>query len=208
MGKVLGAVVAGHICLDIIPEIQTTPPNGFNETFLPGHLLEVGAAAFCTGGAVSNTGLALHHLGIPLQLISKVGADVFGRIVLEPIESYDPGLATGIVVDPQAATSYSIVISPSDVDRIILHNPAANYTFSADDIDYHLVGRAALYHFGYPPIVRRMYVRDGQGLLEGLPARRPGAWCAGCSSGGRGQNRPLPSQPQPCRRLPEGMIHA
>ena len=139
MEKVLGAVVAGHICLDIIPDIQALPPGGFNETFLPGHLLEVGPAALSTGGAVSNTGLALHRLGIPTQLICKVGADAFGRIVRELIESNGPGLAAGLVVDPQAATSYSMIISPPDVDRIVLHNPAANHTFGADDIDYQLV---------------------------------------------------------------------
>jgi sugar/nucleoside kinase (ribokinase family) len=166
MEKALGAVVAGHICLDIIPEIQALPPGGFNETFLPGHLLEVGPAALCTGGAVSNTGLALHRLGIPTQLICKIGSDAFGRIVRELIESYGPGLAAGIVVDPQAATSYSMIISPPDVDRIVLHNPAANHTFSADDIDYQLVDQAALFHFGYPPIMRRMYAQDGQGLVD------------------------------------------
>ena len=166
MEKILGAVVAGHICLDIIPEIQALPAGGFNETFLPGHLLEVGPAALSTGGAVSNTGLALHRLGIPTQLICKIGADAFGRIVRELIESECHGLAEGLVVDPQAATSYSMIISPTDVDRIVLHNPAANHTFCADDIDYHLVGQAALFHFGYPPVMRRMYAQNGQGLVD------------------------------------------
>jgi sugar/nucleoside kinase (ribokinase family) len=92
MKKVLSAIVAGHICLDIIPEMQLLPSGGFKETFLSGHLLEVGAAALCTGGSVSNTGLALHRLGIPTQLICKVGADAFGRIRRELIDSYVVGL--------------------------------------------------------------------------------------------------------------------
>jgi sugar/nucleoside kinase (ribokinase family) len=166
MEKALSAVVAGHICLDIIPEIQTLSPGGFNETFLPGHLLEVGPVTLCTGGPVSNTGLALHRLGIPTQLICKVGADAFGRIVRELIESYGPGLAAGIVVDPQAATSYSMIVSPPDVDRIVLHNPAANHNFSADDIDFQLVEQAALFHFGYPPVMRRMYAQGGRDLAD------------------------------------------
>jgi sugar/nucleoside kinase (ribokinase family) len=166
MEKILGAVVAGHICLDIILKIQALPAGGFNETFLPGHLLEVGPAALSTGGAVSNTGLALHRLGIPTQLICKIGADAFGRIVRELIESEGHGLAAGLVADPQASTSYSMIISPPDVDRIVLHNPAANHTFCAEDIDYHLVGQAALFHFGYPPVMRRMYAQNGQGLVD------------------------------------------
>jgi sugar/nucleoside kinase (ribokinase family) len=132
MEKALSAVVAGHLCLDIFPAMPAIPPGGFKETFLPGHLLEVGAAALCPGGAVSNTGLALRRLGIPAQLICKIGADTFGRIVREWIDSYGPGLAAGIVVDPQAATSYSMIVSPPDVDRIILNYPAANHSFSAD----------------------------------------------------------------------------
>jgi hypothetical protein len=79
MEKALNAVVAGNICLDIIPAMPAIPPGGFKETFLPGHLLEVGAAALSPGGAVSNTGLALRRLGIPAQLICKIGADTFGR---------------------------------------------------------------------------------------------------------------------------------
>jgi sugar/nucleoside kinase (ribokinase family) len=166
MEKILGAVVAGHICLDIIPGMRTLPPGGFEEIFLPGHLLEVGAASLCTGGPVSNTGLALQRLGIPTQLICKVGDDAFGRIVRELIDSYGSDLAAGIVVDPQVATSYSMIISPPDMDRIVLHNPAANHTFCADDIDYELVGQAALFHFGYPPVMRRMYANAGQGLVD------------------------------------------
>ena len=166
MERVSGAVVAGHICLDIIPEIRALPPGGFNATFLTGHLLEVGPAALSTGGAVSNSGLALHRLGIPTQLICKVGADAFGRIVRELIESNGAGLAAGLVMDPQAATSYSMIINPPDVDRIVLHNPAANHTFGADDIDYQLVRQAALFHFGYPPLMRRMYAQNGVGLVD------------------------------------------
>ncbi len=166
MEKDLSAVVAGHICLDIIPAMPAIPPGGFKETFLPGHLLEVGAAALSPGGAVSNTGLALRRLGIPAQIICKIGADTFGRIVRELIDSYSPGMAAGIVVDAQAATSYSMIVSPPDVDRIILHYPGANHSFSADDIDYPLISRTALFHFGYPPVMRRMYSEDGQGLVD------------------------------------------
>jgi len=166
MAKVLGAVVAGHICLDIIPDMQAFPKGGFQEAFQPGRLIEVGRAALSTGGPVSNTGLALHRLGIPTRLNCKVGADAFGRIVRELIDSYDPNLAEGILVDPQTTTSYSMIVNPPDVDRIVLNNPAANHTFSAEDVDYQLVSRVALFHFGYPPIMRNMYAQNGKGLVD------------------------------------------
>ena len=166
MEKVLGAVVAGHICLDIIPAMQAFPQGGFKDAFQPGRLIEVGAAALSTGGPVSNTGLALHGLGIPTRLICKVGADAFGRILRELIDSYGPTLSEGILVDPKTTTSYSIIVSPPDVDRIVLNNPAANHKFSADDVNYELVSRVALFHFGYPPLMHKMYIQKGQGLVD------------------------------------------
>ena len=159
-------VVAGHICLDLIPDMGALGADRFHEYFQPGHLIEVGTAAMSTGGVVSNTGLALHQLGIPTRLIGKVGDDPFGQIVRSLVESYDLRLADSMVVDPLASTSYSVIVSPPGVDRLILHCPGANHTFSADDLDYDLVSQAALFHFGYPPIMRRMYANGGQELVE------------------------------------------
>jgi hypothetical protein len=51
------AVVAGLICLDIIPRFPDPV------TLAPGKVTEIGAADLATGGAVANTGLALHLLG-------------------------------------------------------------------------------------------------------------------------------------------------
>jgi sugar/nucleoside kinase (ribokinase family) len=82
------------------------------------------------------------------------------------VESESPDLSGGIIADGKVSTSYSIIISPLGVDRIFLHNPGANPSFSADDIDYALVSQSALFHFGYPPIMRKMYENKGQGLVE------------------------------------------
>jgi sugar/nucleoside kinase (ribokinase family) len=71
-----GAVVAGHICLDIIPQM---PRVNLQTSLRPGAVIEVGAAIMATGGPVSNTGLSLHRLGIPTQLMGKVGHDNFGK---------------------------------------------------------------------------------------------------------------------------------
>jgi len=172
----LSAVVAGHLCLDIFPALDHLPPGQFGALFQPGRLVEVGAAHFSTGGPVSNTGLALHHLGVPARLVAKVGRDPFGQIVRGLIEARDPDLAAGIAVDPQAVTSYSIIVSAPGVDRIFLHCPGANDMFDAADIPYDLVRQAALFHFGYPPIMRRMYEHGGAALVEVLRrARAAGA---------------------------------
>ena len=72
----------------------------------------------------------------------------------------------GILVDKTTSTSYSIVIAPKGVDRIFLHDPGANNTFSSDDIDYEAVARARLFHFGYPPLMRALYQDNGRELVK------------------------------------------
>jgi sugar/nucleoside kinase (ribokinase family) len=160
------AIVAGHLCLDVIPDLSATSAEQFQAAFAPGRLLEVGAAALSTGGAVSNVGLALHRLGIPTQLMGKIGRDLFGQAIAQVVASFDPGLAAGMIVDDTAISSYTVVINPPGIDRIFLHCPGANDTFGADDIRYDLLARARLFHFGYPPLMRRMYEGDGAELVE------------------------------------------
>jgi sugar/nucleoside kinase (ribokinase family) len=164
MSAIKHAVVAGHICLDVIPNLNHIPPGQFGSLFQPGHLITAGAAEFSTGGPVSNTGLALHLLGIPTKLIAKVGPDAFGGIVQDLVEQRDATLTRGIVVAPGEQTSYTIIISPPDMDRIFLHCPGANDTFTLEDIDFKLLDEADLFHFGYPPIMRQMYENGGETL--------------------------------------------
>ncbi|NLX44033.1 MAG: carbohydrate kinase family protein, partial [Chloroflexi bacterium] len=58
----LDVVVAGHVCLDIKPAIGREAA-GSSSYLVPGRITEVGEATLSGGGAVSNTGLALHQLG-------------------------------------------------------------------------------------------------------------------------------------------------
>jgi sugar/nucleoside kinase (ribokinase family) len=160
------AIVAGHICLDIIPDVSAIDPDTYNANFRPGHLLEAGSATLSTGGPVSNTGLALHKLGVPVRLIAKVGDDSFGHVVTRIIDAIDPDLLSGMELDPQAITSYSIIISPPHIDRIFLHCPGANHDFGSDDVSTAQLAQADLLHFGYPPVMRRIYSNGGRELAD------------------------------------------
>ncbi|MCK4624508.1 MAG: carbohydrate kinase family protein [Phycisphaerae bacterium] len=163
MNTQVQVVVAGHICLDIIPALDGVK-GGLEAILVPGKLTNIGPAVVATGGAVSNTGLALHRLGIGTRLMGKIGDDQFGSSVLEILRARDATLADGMIVTPGEHTSYTIVISPPGIDRTFLHCPGANDTFSADDIDYGNLTGARLFHFGYPPIMRRMFIDDGSEL--------------------------------------------
>lgn len=158
-------VAAGHICLDIIPELDQRAAS-FHDWLVPGSLLEVGPATLSTGGPVSNTGLALHRLGVTTRVMGKVGDDVFGDAIIKLVRQHGEALAGGMLVTPGEQTSYTVVLSPPGVDRVFLHNPGANDTFAADDVPYAQLEDACLFHFGYPPVMRRMYEAGGAQLEE------------------------------------------
>ncbi len=159
------AIVAGHICLDIIPQIAGETRE-LAALLTPGQLTEVGPAVLSTGGAVSNTGLVLNKLGIATRLMGKVGDDLFGMAIRRIVADHGPGLADGMVVDPTVTSSYTVVINVPGVDRIFLHHPGANDTFTAADVRYDLTAQARLFHFGYPPIMRMMYMEGGDQLAQ------------------------------------------
>lgn len=158
-------IVAGHICLDIIPAIEEKR-EGISALLVPGKLVNVGPALLSTGGAVSNTGLALHRLGLRTKLMSKIGDDQFGKAILDVLGSYGDELAGGMIVAEGEHSSYSLVISPPGVDRIFLHCTGANDTFAAEDILTNELQGARLFHFGYPPLMRKMYENEGEELAR------------------------------------------
>jgi sugar/nucleoside kinase (ribokinase family) len=160
------AIVAGHLCLDIIPDLSAHVAGQFDAAFQPGRLVHVGPAATTTGGAVSNTGLALHRLGIETRLLARVGADQFGRSIQQIVAGFSPALADGITMKAETTTSYSIVISLLGSDRRFLHHPGANDDFCAADVRDEVVREARLFHFGYPPLMARMFADNGAQLTE------------------------------------------
>lgn len=151
-------VVAGHLCLDLIPEFKG--PSEIE----PGCLIEVGPAQFSTGGTVSNVGRSLHRLGVSTRLVGKVGDDPFGQIVCRLLKEDGEHLADDLVVSPGGATSYSVVISPPHKDRTFLHMPGENDTFGPEDIQHEALNGAKIFHFGYPPLMARMYAGEGEEL--------------------------------------------
>lgn len=156
-------IVAGHICLDIIPAISEKK-SGMDALLIPGKLVDIGPAVIATGGAVSNTGLALHRLGRDVQLMGKVGDDQFGNAILEVLKQQGEAIIEGMIVAPGEHSSYTIVINPPNVDRIFLHCTGANDTFSSQDLNKEQLANVRLFHFGYPPLMRKMYENQGEEL--------------------------------------------
>ncbi len=158
----MNIVVAGHICLDIIPDWRI----GSIKTIIPGHILEMSGLKLSTGGAVANTGIALKKLGISTALLGKVGADAFGKVILEILKKEDKTLAENMIISGNEVSSYTIVLNPPDTDRIFLHYPGPNHTFTANDIPYENIKSSRIFHFGYPPLMQKFYENDGKELVK------------------------------------------
>lgn len=157
-------IAAGHICIDITPLFGGGKCENVSDLLVPGKLIHVGAADIHTGGSVANTGLAMKILGADVSLMGKVGDDEFGRMILNILDQYDA--AGGMIVDKDSSTSYSAVLAIPGIDRIFLHNSGANDTFTGKDLDLSLIKDAALFHFGYPPIMARMYADGGTEMVR------------------------------------------
>ncbi len=157
-------IAAGHIALDITPVFPEQKAGKVSDIMVPGKLLHMNGVKVNTGGSVTNTGLAMKILGADVTLMGKIGADAFGGMVQSVLEEYH--LKQDIMVSEKEATSYTVAIAIPGIDRIFLHDPGANDTFGCEDIDYEKVEEAALFHFGYPSIMKKMYQDNGRELVE------------------------------------------
>lgn len=158
------AIAAGHICLDITPEFPGGKGQALTDILIPGKLTEVKEADVHTGGSVANTGLAMKLLGAEVTLIGKTGCDAFGDLICSNLHQYHAD--EGIIRSKTESTAYTVVLAIPGVDRIFLHHPGANHTFTSEDVKTEDLQDAALFHFGYPPVMRSMYLNDGEELVR------------------------------------------
>ena len=158
-------IVAGQICLDVILSF-TGNNKDMASLVVPGRCVHVDDAMTSTGGSVANTGLALHQLGVPTRLISKLGEDAFGKVILEKLKKGGSELTERMIVKEGEVSSYSIVLSPAGSDRSFLYVPGANHTFQSSDVkDEHVKG-SRFFHLGYPPEMRMLYSNGGKELID------------------------------------------
>jgi sugar/nucleoside kinase (ribokinase family) len=163
MERPIDIIVSGHLCLDLLPQMDHLRLQALAS---PGQLFEVGPIGISTGGSVSNTGLALHRLGVNVRLLSSVGDDQIAHLIVAFLRSRDPSLTEFIRVKEGQSSSYTLVLSPQRVDRMFLQYAGTNAAFSSDDIDYGIVSTAKLFHLGYPPLLPALIADDGVGLAH------------------------------------------
>ena len=168
------AVVAGYLDVDIAPIFPEKNARPMSELFRPGSVLETEGLSISLGGVVPNTGLAMHMFGKRVALNALVGKDVVGDLIMNMLSKHD--VALDIHRTDAVETAYSIVLAPPGSDRMFILSPGANALFSVSDVDYDIVGASRIFHFGYPPLMNKMFADNGAELEKVLArARESGA---------------------------------
>jgi len=162
--KKFDVMVAGHLCLDIIPSIPDTGKLELTELLSPGKLVHVGAPQVSTGGAVSNTGIVMKKLGNRVCFTACVGNDDFGRLTVNLIKQHGNGM--GIRISQESNSSYSVVIAPPHIDRIFLHSPGSNDFFTSEDLNLEQIAMCRHFHFGYPQLMAKMFADEGAEMVK------------------------------------------
>ncbi|MEI6970517.1 MAG: carbohydrate kinase family protein [bacterium] len=162
MARRFDVMVAGHLCIDIIPRFPDTGVRDISELMRPGKLVNVAEATISTGGPVSNTGINMKTLGNRVCFCACVGDDALGRMTIGLLKA--SGHAEGVRTLSGATSSYTIVVAPPGIDRIFLHNPGTNNVFGAENLDPRLIRQCRHFHFGYPPLMNRMFADAGAEL--------------------------------------------
>lgn len=153
------AIVAGHLCVDLIPRLTASVEVA------PGSLVAVGPLAMRPGGCVANTGNDLAQLGAKVRCVADVGDDELGVTLLRLLNG-GPADTSAVRTVPGATTSYSVVVEPPGRDRMFWHHVGANAIFDGRRVD---LSSGDLLHVGYPPILPATLSHDAsplRGLLR------------------------------------------
>ncbi|HEY5408379.1 MAG TPA: PfkB family carbohydrate kinase [Ginsengibacter sp.] len=165
MKKDYDAVIAGYLCVDLIPEFKREKPVTYIAEFLkPGKLIELNGLDVTLGGVVANTGIAMKKFSKNIFLNSVIGDDFIGKICSDWLNEYNvPG---DIRTLKGSGTALGLVIAPPGVDRIFLESPGCSQLFDIGYINFEAIAKSRLFHFGYPPLLKQFYLNDGRQLLE------------------------------------------
>jgi sugar/nucleoside kinase (ribokinase family) len=128
------------------------------------------------GGCALNTASALAKLGLRAAVAGKVGQDALGDFLLDLLRERGVG-TDGVLRDPGAPTSATVVLVDSRGERTFLHLPGANGALRADELDaellfsgraLHVAGALAMPALDGEPTARILREARARGLLTSL----------------------------------------
>lgn len=131
------------ICLGIlVADVVGRPLHAIPD---PGRLVLVDEMSLHTGGCASNSATALVRLGLPVEVIGKVGTDPFGDFVLNALSKRGIG-TQGVIRDKNVGTSATMVMVAPDGERRFVHYIGANARLTLADVDFSMIKTGSILH--------------------------------------------------------------
>lgn len=118
-------LVLGSANADLVVPVPHRPAAG--ETVLGGD------TAVLPGGKGANTAVAAARLGAPVALVGAVGADQYGRLLLDSLSS--SGVRTDFVRTSSRPTGLAYITVTPDGENSIVVAPGANSDLDRSDVD-------------------------------------------------------------------------
>jgi len=132
------------VCLGImVADVVGRPVTSFPDR---GQLVLVDDMRLHTGGCAVNAAIGLARLGVPVEVIGKVGNDAFGDFLRAQLKKHHVG-TTGVRRDRATGTSATMVMVLPDGERSFVHYLGANAKLLPGDIDFGLIKKSAVLHF-------------------------------------------------------------
>lgn len=131
-------VVFGSLNMDLVVKTPQLPVVG--ET-IAGESL-----AMIPGGKGANQAIAVSRLGIPCQIVGRVGKDSFGEHLLQSLRTNGVD-TTGVLIDETAHTGVALITVDQNGENQIIVIPEANGNLDETDVERlrpHLEGAAFL----------------------------------------------------------------
>jgi sugar/nucleoside kinase (ribokinase family) len=131
------------VCLGIlVADVVGRPMRSIPD---PGRLVLVDEMQLHTGGCAVNSASALALLGIPVEVIGKVGDDPFGDFVVNAMLARGIG-TLGVQRDRQVGTSATMVMVDPEGERRFVHYIGANARLTLEDVDLDQIRSASILH--------------------------------------------------------------
>ncbi|MDR7438375.1 MAG: carbohydrate kinase family protein [Armatimonadota bacterium] len=111
-----------------------------------GRLRVVESIELHSGGLAHTTAVTLAKLGVSTAVVGRVGADVFGRYLIEVLRQN--GVESHVIPDPEAGTSVTVVAVAPGGERSFLHFVGANARLVPEDVPDHLLAAVQVLHLG------------------------------------------------------------
>lgn len=149
-------VNVGICCVDAIGQtISDYPP--------PGGLRLFDKLTLTTGGNAVNCSIALGKMGVPCEMIIKVGDDALGEFVISEAQKYQVG-TRGVIRGRGIHTPYTFACIMPGGQRSFFHTMGANGTLAYDEIDQSLF-RGAKFCFVTGTMVMKTFDGEQTGHL-------------------------------------------